>query len=49
VKVIKLKQPCNPNKWAKTLAPWFNDVCKAAKQKLTETKRTMPKGDISII
>ena len=31
VKEFKFTQPRNPNKWGKTLAPWFNDKCKEAK------------------
>lgn len=31
VKKVELRAPRNPNKWGKTLAPWFNDKCRAAK------------------
>jgi hypothetical protein len=32
VKKIHIKQPKNPNKWGKTLAPWFNEACREAKK-----------------
>ena len=28
VKQIIIKQPKNPNKWGKTLAPWFTEECR---------------------
>jgi hypothetical protein len=28
VKEIKITIPRNPNKWGKTLAPWYNDTCR---------------------
>jgi hypothetical protein len=31
VKKVLLKQPPNPNKAYKTLAPWFGGACKQAK------------------
>jgi hypothetical protein len=32
VKKITIQQPKNPNKWGKTLAPWFNEECREAKK-----------------
>jgi len=34
VKAITITPPRNPNKWSKTLAPWFNDECRTAKREL---------------
>jgi hypothetical protein len=39
VKEITITQPRNPNKWGKTLAPWFNDDCREAKKAVAEAKR----------
>jgi hypothetical protein len=49
VKEIKTTQPRNPNKWGKTLAPWYNDDCRSAKQALATAKRNYGKGDPEII
>jgi hypothetical protein len=49
VKEIKFTPPRNPNKWGKTLAPWFNDKCKEAKKALAAAKRNFGKGDNRII
>jgi uncharacterized short protein YbdD (DUF466 family) len=49
VKECKTSQPKNPNKWGKTLAPWFNDKCREAKKKLANAKRTYNKGDDHIL
>ena len=32
VKKIAIKWPKNPNKWGKTLAPWFTEECREAKR-----------------
>jgi hypothetical protein len=32
VKEIQWSQPHNPNKWGKTLAPWFDEKCRDAKK-----------------
>jgi hypothetical protein len=45
VKRIEIKQPKNPNKWGKTLAPWFNEECREAKKALAEAKKLYGKGD----
>jgi hypothetical protein len=34
VKEIKITQPKNPNKWGKTLAPWFTETCREAKREM---------------
>ena len=31
IKAKKRKLQSNPNRWAKHLAPWFNEACKEAK------------------
>jgi hypothetical protein len=41
--------PRNPNKWGKTLAPWFNDTCREAKQELAKMKKIHCKGDSRIL
>jgi hypothetical protein len=45
VKKIKITPPRNPNKWGKTLAPWFDDTCRDAKKELARMKRLYGKGD----
>jgi hypothetical protein len=45
VKKIELTIPKNPNKWGKTLAPWFDDNCREAKKELAATRRLHGKGD----
>jgi hypothetical protein len=45
VKKIQFTPPRNPNKWGKTLAPWFNDNCRETKKKMTEAKKLYNKGD----
>jgi TctA family transporter len=45
VKEIKITAPKNPNKWGKTLAPWFNETCREAKRELARTRREFGKGD----
>jgi hypothetical protein len=45
VKRIKITTPRNPNKWGKTLAPWFTDKCREAKKEMAKTKSTYGKGD----
>ena len=34
VKEIKITSPKNPNKWGKTLAPWFTEKCREAKREM---------------
>ncbi len=31
VKEVTITQPKNPNKWGKSLAPWYNDECRKAR------------------
>jgi hypothetical protein len=45
VKEIKTTVPKNPNKWGKTLAPWYTEECREAKKQLVETRRQYGKGD----
>jgi hypothetical protein len=45
VKKITITTPRNPNKWGKTLAPWFTDECRAAKKEMAMTRREHCKGD----
>jgi hypothetical protein len=42
-------QPKNPNKWSKTLAPWFTEECREAKKGLAEAKRVYEKGNAHIL
>jgi hypothetical protein len=49
VKEITIRQPKNPNKWGKKLAPWFTEECREAKKTLAEAKRNHGKGDSYII
>jgi hypothetical protein len=49
IKEIKIQQPKNPNKWGKTLAPWFDGQCREAKKMLANAKRTYPKGNDHIL
>jgi hypothetical protein len=39
VKEIKITSPKNPNKWGKTLAPWFTETCREAKREMAKTRR----------
>ena len=45
VNKIKTTLPKNPNKWGKTLAPWYTEECREAKKQLVETRRQYGKGD----
>jgi uncharacterized membrane protein len=45
VKEIKITVPKNPNKWGKTLAPWYTDTCRAAKRDMAWARREHGKGD----
>jgi hypothetical protein len=49
VKEIKITIPKNPNKWGKTLAPWFNEECREAKKLLSEARKLYGKGDERVI
>jgi hypothetical protein len=46
VKATVIKQSKNPNRWAKHLAPWFNEACKEAKRAYRIQKRTYGKRDV---
>jgi hypothetical protein len=35
VRKIEFFIPRNPNKWGKTLAPWFNEECRVARKQLS--------------
>jgi hypothetical protein len=39
VKEIVITCPKNPNKWGKTLAPWFTEECREAKRNMARAKR----------
>jgi hypothetical protein len=39
VKEIVLTSPKNPNKWGKTLAPWFTEECREAKRTMARARR----------
>jgi hypothetical protein len=49
VKKIVTTHPKNPNKWGKTLAPWFNEECREAKKGLAKAKRMYGKGDAHVV
>jgi hypothetical protein len=49
VKKIITTHPKNPNKWGKTLAPWFTEECREAKKGLAEARRTYGKGHARIV
>jgi hypothetical protein len=49
VKEIKLTAPKNPNKWGKTLAPWFNEDCREKKKSLAEARKLYGKGDEKVV
>jgi hypothetical protein len=36
---VKMTPPRNPNKWGKTLAPWFDENCREAKKELATLKK----------
>jgi hypothetical protein len=38
VKQKKTRIAANPNRWAKHLAPWYNDRCREAKRKYKQCK-----------
>ena len=48
VKKVTITPPKNPNKWGKTLAPWYNDTCREAKKELANTIREHGKGDARV-
>ena len=39
VKEITITAPTNPNKWGKTLAPWFTEDCREAKRNMAKARR----------
>ncbi len=39
VKSIEIRPQKNPNRWAKHLAPWYNEVCREAKREYKAVKR----------
>ena len=45
VKEIKISTPRNPNKWGKTLAPWFTEDCRAAKREMQKARKIYGKGN----
>ena len=45
VKEIKITVPRNPNKWGKTLTPWYNEMCREAKREMAMARREHGKGD----
>lgn len=46
VREIKITSPKNPNKWGKTLAPWFTDKCREAKREMAKTRKSHGRNDI---
>ena len=49
VKEIKITSPKNPNKWGKTLAPWFTEKCREAKRDMARARRSHGRDDICSI
>ena len=45
VREISLTLPRNPNKWGKTLAPWFTEQCREAKREMARARRTYGRND----
>ena len=39
VRKIEMRAPKNPNKWGKTLAPWFNEECRLARRTVSQLRR----------
>ena len=39
VRKVELSNPTNPNKWGKTLAPWFTEECREARKARTRAIR----------
>jgi hypothetical protein len=39
VREITITEPKNPNKWGKTLAPWFNEDCRVAKRAMAHARK----------
>lgn len=39
VREIKISTPKNPNKWGKTLAPWFTEECREAKREMQRARK----------
>ena len=39
VRKIEMKAPKNPNKWGKTLAPWFTEECRVARHTVVKLRR----------
>ena len=49
VKKIEIKEPKNPNKWGKTLAPWYTEECREAKRNLAKLRRVHPRGNALVV
>ncbi len=45
VRKITITTPKNPNKWGKTLAPWFNEKCREAKRDMGRARRLHGRND----
>ena len=48
IKTIQNKIQKNPNRWAKHLAPWFEDSCKEARQQYRQLKRVHRKKHVLV-
>jgi hypothetical protein len=46
VRKIQISSPKNPNKWGKTLAPWFTDACRNAKREMHQAIRLHGRDNI---
>jgi hypothetical protein len=49
VREIKITSPKNPNKWGKTLAPWFTEKCREAKREMARARRSHGRNDFCSI
>jgi hypothetical protein len=49
VRRVEQTKPRNPNKWCKSLAPWFTAECREAKQNLHAAKKCHPPTHPAIV
>ena len=49
VREIKISSSRNPNKWGKTLAPWFTEECREARREMAKSRREYGRNDTGSI